>query len=235
MLLEICANSYQSAKNAKDAGAHRIELCSELAIGGITPSYGLIKQVVQELSIETYVLIRPRSGNFCYTDEEFEVIKNDIQICKNLGCQGIVAGVLNSDNTINTQRTRELVKLSRPLSFTFHRAFDMVPNSEDALKQLIKLGVERILTSGHQPKAIDGLNSLKLLKQQAQNRITILVGSGISSKNAKTFKEEGFKEIHASASEVINTESSEYFGHTPQTVSSIKEIKAILKAVTNEA
>ena len=231
MLLEICANSYQSAKNAKDAGAHRIELCSELAVGGITPSYGLIKQVVSELNIETFVLIRPRSGNFCYSKSEFEIIKKDIQICKDLGCQGIVSGVLNSDNTIDIERTRELVAHARPLAFTFHRAFDIVPNREVALKQLIKLGIERILTSGQQPKAIDGLDTLKELKLKAKNRITFLIGSGINSKNAKTFKNEGFDELHASASEVINTKSSEYFGNTPQTVSSIAEIEAILKAV----
>ncbi|MEH6536276.1 MAG: copper homeostasis protein CutC [Psychroserpens sp.] len=235
MKLEICANSYQSAKNAKDAGAHRIELCSELSIGGITPSYGLIKQVAHELAIETFVLIRPRSGDFCYTEQEFEVMKNDIQICKKLGCQGIVSGVLNPDNTIDIERTRELIELSRPLSFTFHRAFDLVPNPENALKRLIKLGVDKILTSGQQPKAISGLDTLKALKRQAQNRITILVGSGVSSKNVKTFKDAGFDEIHASASEVIHTESSAYFGNTPQTESSTEEIKAILKAIANEA
>nr|WP_321236588.1 copper homeostasis protein CutC [uncultured Psychroserpens sp.] len=234
MLLEICANSYQSAKNAKDAGAHRIELCSELAVGGITPSYGLIKQVVHELAIETFVLIRPRSGNFCYSEDEFDIIKNDIQICKDLGCQGIVSGVLNPDNTIDVERTRELVKLTRPLPFTFHRAFDIVPNQESALKQLIKLGIDKVLTSGQYPKAIVGLSALKTLKRQAQNRITILVGGGINSKNVKSFKDAGFDEIHASASKLINTESSVYFGNTPQTVSNVKEIKAILKAIASE-
>ena len=233
MLLEICANSYQSAKNAQDAGVQRIELCSELSIGGITPSYGLIKQVVTELDIETYVLIRPRSGNFCYSEAEFEIIKKDIQICKDLGCHGIVSGVLNLDNTIDTKRTRELIELSKPLAFTFHRASDIIPNLNEALEQLIELGVDRILTSGQQPKAIDGFETLKELKLQAKDRITILVGSGISSENAKLFKDAGFEEIHASASEVISTESSDYFGNTPQTVSNITEIKAILKQINS--
>ena len=231
MLLEICANSYQSAKNAQDTGVKRIELCSELSIGGITPSYGLIKQVSDTLYIKSFVLIRPRSGNFCYSKAEFEIIKNDIKICKELGCHGIVSGVLNEDNTIDIERTRKLVELSKPLPFTFHRAFDIVPNAKDALEQLIDLGVDRILTSGQHPKAIDGLDALKVLNQQANNRIIILVGSGISSQNAEDFKDAGFDEIHASASQVINTESSEYFGNTPQTVSSVKEIKAILKAI----
>ena len=203
MLLEICANSYQSAKNAQNARAHRIELCSELSIGGITPSYGLIKQVIPELDIETFVLIRPRSGNFCYTDDEFEIMKKDIQICKDLECHGIVSGVLNPNKTIDIERTRELLELSKPLSFTFHRAFDIVPNAKEALEQLIDLGVDRILTSGQQPKAIDGFDTLIRLKQQAKNRITILVGSGINSENAKLFKDAGFDEIHASASKVM--------------------------------
>ena len=234
MTLEICANSYQSAKNAQDAGAHRIELCSELAVGGITPSYGLIKQVVSELNIETFVLIRPRSGNFNYSEDEFNTIKNDIQICKTLGCHGIVSGILNADNTIDIKRTQKLIELSKPLQFTFHRAFDLVPNPKEALEHLIDLGVDRILTSGQQPKAIEGLETLKKFNQQAHNRITILVGSGISSENVKQFKASGFKEIHASASKVINSDTSVYFGNTPQTVSSIKEIKAILKAIANE-
>nr|WP_321230404.1 copper homeostasis protein CutC [uncultured Psychroserpens sp.] len=234
MKLEICANSYQSAKNAQIAGAKRIELCSELSIGGITPSYGLIKQVVDKLDIETFILIRPRSGNFFYSEAEFEIIKKDIQICKKLGCHGIVSGVLNKDNTIDIERTQELIELSKPLPFTFHRAFDVVPNPKIALEQLIELGVERILTSGQHPKAINGLETLKALKQQAKNRIIILVGSGVSSENAQTFKDASFDEIHASASQVINTESSSYFGNTPQTESSIKEIKAILKVIADE-
>ena len=231
MLLEVCANSYQSAKHAQEAGAKRIELCSELSIGGITPSFGLIKQVISELAIKTFVLIRPRSGDFCYTKAEFDIIKKNIQVCKDLGCHGIVSGVLNANNTIDIARTQELVELASPLPFTFHRAFDMVPNPMESLEQLINLGVDRILTSGQEPKAIDGLNTLKLLKQHAQNRITILVGSGISSKNAQRFKDEGFTEIHASASETISVASSPYFGNTPQTVSSLNEIKAILKVI----
>lgn len=234
MKLEICANSFQSAKNANDSGAHRIELCSELSIGGITPSYGLIKQVINKLNIETYILIRPRSGNFCYTEEEFNIIKKDILLCKELGCHGIVSGVLKHDNTLDTERTRELIELSKPLSFTFHRAFDIVSNPKKTLEQLIHLGAQRILTSGQKPKAINGLNVLIDLKKQAQNRITILVGGGVTSENTHIFKELGFEELHASASEAIDTKSSPYFGHTAQTVSSFKEIKAILKIMNNE-
>ncbi|MEZ4796444.1 MAG: copper homeostasis protein CutC [Flavobacteriaceae bacterium] len=229
MKLEICANSYQSAKNAQEAGAHRIELCQELSVGGITPSYGLLKQVTDTLSITVFVLIRPRSGNFVYTEEEFDIMKQDIQLSKNLGCAGIVSGVLNKDNTIDIERTKELVELSKPLQFTFHRAFDCVKNPEGALEQLIDLGVDRILTSGLQPSAEKGLNLLKQLHEQANGRIIILAGSGITSENAKLFKESGLIEIHASASSTIKSDESLF--SEPITYSDPEKIKAILDAI----
>lgn len=231
MILEICANSYQSAKHAQEAGAHRIELCQELSVGGITPSYGLIKQVVKDIPIETCVLIRPRSGNFVYSDKEFEIMKQDIQVCKELGCQGIVSGVLHKDNSVDIPRTKELIEISKPLSFTFHRAFDCVPNPLKALEQLIQLGADRILTSGQKSKAIQGIELLKILKKQGNNRIKILIGSGVNSENAISFKNAKFEEMHASASKVVSAETSEYFGSTPQTLSDTKEIHAILKAI----
>ena len=229
MLLEICANSYQSAKNAQDAGAQRIELCQELSIGGITPSYGLLKQVIENIHIPVFVLIRPRSGNFVYSDVEFEIIKKDIQICKDLGCSGIVSGVLNSDNSIDIKRTKELIEFSKPLAFTFHRAFDEVINPKKALEQLIDLGVERVLTSGQQKTAEAGLDLLKALYKIANNRITILAGSCINAQNAVKFKEAGLKEIHASASITMNQDGS-LFG-LQQTVSDINTIKDILDAI----
>lgn len=234
MFLEICTNSFQSAQNAEYAGAHRIELCSELAVGGITPSFGLIEQVITGTEIELFVLIRPRSGNFCYSDDEFDIIRNDIQICKDLGCDGIVSGVLNVKNNIDIERTRELIELSKPMPFTFHRAFDVVPNAHEALEQLIEIGADRVLTSGQQKKAIEGIDLLKSLKEQAENRITIVVGGGISGENVQPFKDAGFHEIHASASEAVHTESSEFFGNIPQTISSVKNIKAILNVLTHE-
>ncbi|MCL4161132.1 UNVERIFIED_CONTAM: hypothetical protein GTU68_036995 [Idotea baltica] len=234
MKLEICANSFQSAKNAEAAGAQRIELCCELTVGGVTPSYGLIKQVKEQLSIETYVLIRPRSGNFTYSGAEFEIMKQNIQMCKNLGCSGIVSGVLNEDHTLDIKRTKILIEESKPLSFTFHRAFDCVPKPLEALNQLIDLGADRILTSGQETSAEKGIKLLKTLNTKAKQSIIILPGSGINHKNAMYFKEAEFQEIHASASKIINTESSEYFGNTPQTVSCAEEIKDILKIIENE-
>jgi copper homeostasis protein len=230
MLLEICANSYQSAKNAKDTGAHRIELCQELAVGGITPSYGLLKQVIENIDIPAFVLIRPRGGNFVYSNDEFKVMKTDIQLCKDLGCKGIVSGILNADKTIDIDRTKELITLSRPLQFTFHRAFDEVKIPKQALEQLIDLGVERVLTSGQKTSAEKGIKLLQELDEIAECRITILASGGISGDNAKIFKKMGLKEIHASASSQLETHNSLFT--MPLTVSDPKKIKAILDAIS---
>lgn len=229
MLLEICANSYQSAKNAQEAGAHRIELCQELSVGGITPSYGLLKEVIENLNIPIFVLIRPRGGNFVYSDAEFDIMKRDIQLCKDLECQGIVSGVLNADKTIDINRTKELVELSKPLQFTFHRAFDEVANPKKALEQLIAFGVERILTSGQENSAEKGLELLQVLNKISKNRITILAGSGINSENALKFKEIGLKEIHASASSTLPSDQSMF--SMPLTYSDPHKIKSILDAI----
>jgi copper homeostasis protein len=234
MKLEICANSYQSALNAQKAGAHRIELCSELSVGGITPSYGLLKQVIDTLSIAVFVLIRPRSGNFTYSEEEFDIMKHDIQLCKNLGCAGIVSGVLNKDNTIDIERTQELIELLKPLEFTFHRAFDCVENPQEALEQLINLGVERVLTSGLEASAEKGLELLKQLKEHVNGRITILPGSGINLQNAKLFKDAGFLEIHLSASKVVKNNSKSSMFDEIQKESNTDTINSILKIINDE-
>lgn len=199
MLLEICASNYQSAINAQNAGAHRIELCSELAVGGVTPSYGLIYQTLKNLKIPVFVLIRPRSGNFTYSDAEFEIMKKDIQICKDLGCKGIVSGVLNSDNSVDVERTKALIELSKPMAFTFHRAFDRTLNPYEALTHLIELKADRILTSGQVTSAEKGILLLKELKELADGKLTILPGSGINPNNILIFKDAGFKEAHCSA------------------------------------
>jgi len=232
MKLEICANSYQSAFNAQNSGADRIELCSELSVGGVTPSYAVLKKVSKEINIPVHVLIRPRSGDFYYSEPEFEVMKEDIQMCIKLGFNGIVSGVLNPDNTIDIKRTKELIEISKPLSFTFHRAFDCALNPKKALEELIDLEVHRILTSGQKEKAIDGIALLKELKIMAQNKLIILPGSGINASNVLLFKKVGFKEIHTSASS-IKTNSKVFFDTTPQTVSDPKTIQEILKVIKN--
>ena len=231
MILEICANSYQSAVNANTAGAHRIELCSEISVGGTTPSYGLLKKVMADIDIPVHVLIRPRSGNFTYSGKEFDIMKENIRLCKDLGCAGIVAGVLHEDNTIDIKRTSELIELSKPMSFTFHRAFDLVSKPKEALLQLIALDVHRLLTSGQEEKAENGIDLLIELQKLAKNKLTILPGSGINSENCIHFKNTGFTEIHSSASKIISSKTHPYFGNTPQTVSDIETIKNILNAV----
>ena len=239
MKLEICANSFQSALNAQIAGADRIELCTELALGGITPSHGLIEKVVSELDSEVYILIRPRSGNFTYTDEEFDVMKRDIEFCKRIGCQGIVSGILMKDNSIDIKRTEQLLKLSSPLDFTFHRAFDLIPNAVEGLQQLMDIGVPRILSSGQQPSAEQGLPLLKKLLQLSQSKISIMPGAGISANNAHLFKEAGFREIHCSASSVMKNDyapklpmsSRQAFDESGTTVSDIEKIKKIRSSI----
>ena len=239
MNLEICCNSYQSAINAENAGAHRIELCTELAVGGITPSYGLIKQVVSALQIPVYVLIRPRSGNFNYSDDEFDIMIQDIQICQELGCQGIVSGILNADNTIDIERTQKLIVHSKPLSFTFHRAFDWVVNPFEALKRLKKLEVDRILTSGQNTSAEKGIERLKELKEKANNCLSIMPGGGINSENALLFKKAGFHEIHCSASTLnqvsevpkVPMNCQKFFDERIIAYSDIDKIKTILNII----
>lgn len=199
MILEICASNYQSAINAQAAGANRIELCSELAVGGITPSYGLIKQVMKALSIPVFVLIRPRSGNFTYSEADFEIMKQDIQNCKELGCHGIVSGILNVDNTIDIERTKKLIALTKPMTFTFHRAFDWTPNPFEALHTLKELKVDRVLTSGQSSSAENGIVMLNQLKKIADGKPIILPGSGVNPSTILIFKHAGFAEVHSSA------------------------------------
>ena len=239
MKVEICANSYESAINAEKAGADRIELCTELAVGGITPSYGLIKKVIEDISILVNVLIRPRSGDFSYSDAEFDIMKRDIMFCKEQGCNGIVSGVLKIDNTIDLLRTKELIEFSKPLSFTFHRAFDWVENPQKAIEKLVDLGVQRVLTSGQEISAVSGLELLKILHQQCEDRLIILPGGGVNEENVVQFKNTGFKEIHFSATKLrrtlstvkISMHSDRFFDETQIAISDFDQIKKMINLV----
>jgi len=202
MIIEFCAESYEYAMKAEKAGADRIELCKDLHLDGLTPDYKSAKRTIDTLNIPVFVLIRPRKGDFMYSDEEFELMKQDILKFKEMGCKGIVSGVLNDDNSIDIKRTKKLVELSRPLEFTFHRAFDVVSDPLEEIENLIRLGVNRILTSGQKEKAIDGLVLLEKLKRISNNRILIMPGSGISKNNLKDF--ELFNEVHGSFKDEIN-------------------------------
>ena len=207
MLVEVCANSLQSALNAEKGGADRIELCSELAVGGITPSYGLMKSIKKKLSIPVHVLIRPRSGDFSYSDEEFNIMKTNIELCVELGFDGIVSGVLHEDFTLDKKRTKALIELSGNLKFTFHRAFDWLENPMTALSYLETLGVDYILTSGQKKTALKGIELLTELHRKA-SRTTIMPGGGIRTDNIHLFQEAGFAVVHLSGTKLIKTLSS---------------------------
>lgn len=200
MKLEVCANSFESAVAAQEGGAHRIELCQELSLGGITPSWGLLTKVVQELNIPVFMLLRPRSGDFTYTDDEFDIMLRDLAFAREQGVQGIVSGVLNSDFTIDERRTKELINACGDLSFTFHRAFDWTPNPYDALESLIDLKAHRVLTSGQETTVSEGMNTLVDLLEMANNQIGILPGGGVTVENIRDFKTAGFQEVHGSFS-----------------------------------
>tara|TARA_B100001142_G_scaffold4839_1_gene4964 strand:- start:1463 stop:2080 length:618 start_codon:yes stop_codon:yes gene_type:complete len=202
MIIEVCAESYEYAVKAEKAGADRIELCKDLHLDGLTPDYECAKKTIDSLNIPVFILIRPRAGDFIYSDEEFELMKQDIVKFKEMGCKGIVSGILNSDNSIDLKRTKELVELSRPIEFTFHRAFDIVNDPLNEIENLIELDVDRVLTSGQKDKAIKGLELLMQLKSISKNRIKIMPGSGINKSNIVNF--ESFKEIHGSFKKETN-------------------------------
>jgi copper homeostasis protein len=204
MIIEICANSFESAQAAQDGGADRIELCNDLSVGGLTPSHDLIEKVIENLNIPVHVLIRPRSGDFVYSKKELDTMLSDIIFCKKLGCSGIVSGVLTSENTIDAIATRQLIEASDGMEFTFHRAFDCDVDVLSSINLLIDLGVTRLLSSGQQNKAIDGIELLNKMKLLAMDHLQIMPGSGINAENALAFKEAGFEAIHFSATKKAN-------------------------------
>lgn len=197
MIVEVCANSFQSAINAENSGADRIELCAELAVGGITPSFGLIKKTIENLKIPVHVLIRPRSGDFTYSDDEFEIMKENIKLCRELGASGIVSGVLFADGALDKTRTGELIDTAGDLNFTFHRAFDWVTEPAKTLLELEELGVNWVLTSGGKNTAEVALPKLIAWKKMT-SKIVIMPGGGIRENNAPLFKENDFEAIHLS-------------------------------------
>jgi copper homeostasis protein len=200
MLVEICANSFESALAAQQGGADRIELCTELSVGGLTPSHGLIEKVVSELQIPVHVLIRPRSGNFTYTVAELDIMLRDTDFCKTLGCAGIVSGALHPDGSIAVKPLQMLISQAGDLSFTFHRAFDWCPDPFAALDTFKQYSINRILTSGQQPTAEKGLPLLRQLQERSGQKIEIMPGSGINLNNISLFKAENFQSVHLSAS-----------------------------------
>ncbi len=197
IVLEVCIDSVEAAVEAQQGGAHRVELCADLLEGGTTPSAGTIQLARRSVDIDVNVIIRPRGGDFCYTPVEFEVMKLDIETAKAAGANGVVIGILNEDGSVDKERTRKLVDLARPMSVTFHRAFDMARDPYEALETLIELGVNRVLTSGQESSVLDGLEMITELVDRASDRIIIMPGGGVTERNFKKIVEtSGVKEIH---------------------------------------
>lgn len=202
-MIEVCANGVESCLAAQQGGADRVELCAGIPEGGTTPSYGEIKVARRVLtSTHLHVIIRPRGGDFLYTDLEVERMAQDIAMCRDLGVDGVVFGCLKADGTIDMERNRYLLECSRGMSVTMHRAFDRAAAPSQALEDLIALGFDRILTSGQQPKAFQGVELLSRLNRQAAGRISLMAGSGVTEQNIRDIHEAtGLLEFHFSARE----------------------------------
>jgi len=198
--LEVIGFSIEGCLIAQKAGADRIELCDNPGEGGTTPSHGFIKAAREKSGIDLFPMIRPRGGDFLYSNEEFEIMKTDVILCKQLGCDGVVFGMLNADGTVDKERSAILVELAYPMSASFHRAFDRTADAFKALEDIIDIGCERILTSGQKPNVMNGTDLIAKLIQQADERIIIMPGSGLRSDNViELAKKTGAIEFHTSA------------------------------------
>jgi copper homeostasis protein len=246
MQLEICCYSLQSCINAQQGGADRIELCNGLFEGGTTPSIGLIKLAVEMVNIPVYPIIRPRGGDFIYSETELKVMEEDILQAKAAGAKGVVIGILKPDGTVNISQTKHLVELAKPMGVTFHRAFDMTANPLQALEDIIETGCERILTSGQQNYAADATELLTKLAKTANSRIDIMAGSGVGVNNAQALIKTGVHAIHLSAkmaaespmqfrNEAVSMASainpSEYVRYEAS-LETIQEIKKVVKRLS---
>ena len=177
--LEACVGNYKEGKRAEELGANRIELCDNLAQGGTTPSYGTILQCKKDMNIDINVIIRPRGGNFVYSKEELSIMKNDIKLCKDIGVTGVVFGFLKEDNTLDYETTKEFVELAKPLSITFHMAFDEIENKVDALGKLIDLGVDRVLTKGGLDNSFKNSPNLNIFASSSGASISSNIQNGV--------------------------------------------------------
>ncbi len=186
---EVCVESFQDAFVVVAAGATRIELCDNLSVGGTTPSYGTIKQVISKLTVPVMVMIRPRGGDFCYSDDEIEIMRHDIQVCHKLGVYGVVLGLLRPDHTIDIERTKELVELARPMQVTFHKAIDDSIDILLSIRQLKNIGIVRVLTSGGKPTAIEGRETLLKMIEIAGDEMNIIVAGKVTWENFEEIKQ----------------------------------------------
>lgn len=198
-IIEIATTDFVTTRSAVEGGADRIELCASLVEGGITPSLGTITKCRETFDVQLFPIIRPRGGDFLYTEEEFQVMLSDVLLCKKVGCDGVVVGFLKNDGTIDLQRTAQIVYKAYPMEVTFHRAFDRCKNPFEALEQLIEIGCQRILTSGQKPAAPEGVSMISQLVNAAEEKIIIMPGSGIRKENIKEIAEQtGAVEFHSS-------------------------------------
>ena len=194
--IEVCVDSVESALGAQEGSADRVELCDNLLEGGTTPSAGAIAIARANLSIKLHVIIRPRGGDFCYSDIEFDIMRHDVAVAKELGADGVVIGILTPDGDVDKARTADLIALARPMSVTFHRAVDMTRDPFGALEDLVALGVDRILTSGQEPSVIEGLDLIAQLVQRAGDRVIIMPGGGTERNVGKVVARSGVREVH---------------------------------------
>ncbi len=206
MIFEVCVDAVEGAVAAQAAGAQRIELCDNLVEGGTTPSLGMLQVCRQSVAIDINVIIRPRGGDFCYSDLELEVMRRDILAARDAGANGVVIGLLIPDGSVDLERTRLLVAAARPMSVTFHRAFDLVRDPAQALEDLFSLDIERILTSGQMPTALEGAGNIASLVRQADGRMIILAGGGINENNvAAIVAQTGVTEVHFAARKTVDS------------------------------
>ncbi|MGA2813952.1 MAG: copper homeostasis protein CutC [Candidatus Acidiferrum sp.] len=206
VVLEVCVDSVESALAAERGGAHRVELCSSLSDGGLTPSAGLIDATRKSLAIALHIMIRPRGADFYYSDVEFEIMRRDIVLAKQLAADGIVFGILDLDGRVDMERTAELLELAAPLSVTFHRAFDMSYDLFASLRDLQALGVDRVLTSGGKQSAVEGAEVLQRLVEASRGDIAIMAGGGIEDHIvSELLARTGVREIHASLRSVVSS------------------------------
>ncbi|MCB2298752.1 copper homeostasis protein CutC [Clostridium tagluense] len=184
-ILEVCVDSVESAMEAIKGGANRLELCSALIIGGTTPNINLFELIKEKTNIKMNILIRPRYGDFCYTEDEFEIMKRDIQMFEKAGASGVVIGILKPDGSLDIDRMKELIEVAEGMHITLHRAFDVCINPFTTLEEAKKLGISSILTSGQKNKCTEGRELLKELVEKSEDKIEILIGSGINSGNVE--------------------------------------------------
>lgn len=242
--IEVCVDTIESLHNAISGGATRIELCSCLALGGLTPSFGLMKQAASISSVPVYAMIRPRQGDFLYSSEEVECMLEDIYMAQKCGLHGVVFGALTKHGDIDMLTTSEIIKASKSLGVTFHRAIDLCADYSQALENVIELGCERLLTSGLAPTAFEGKKIITSMVEQASNRISIMAGSGVNARNAVSIiKETQVREIHLSGKEfkpsnMIYRPTSVTMGNQVEdeflrSVTDIKNIQDVVSAVNS--